>query len=187
LTGVDDPAERVGGTTGRGGLVRGARVDIVSADVRQIARVVAVVDAIARDGAVTVPAPVHDIRRRDDLRRGDGPAVCCSTGSRRRLFARVHPLLAGRFRVIVPDLLGAGDSAQPEARPPHPAQAAYVLELLAPDVERFAVVGRRRRIAQLLALGGPASMPWSCSIHRLRSMASGGRAEAGPGRRFDDH
>jgi pimeloyl-ACP methyl ester carboxylesterase len=60
--------------------------------------------------------------------------------------------------VIVPDLLGAGDSAQPEGAPLHiRAQAAYVLELLAHlDVERFAVVGHGvgGGIAQLLALDG---------------------------------
>jgi dihydropteroate synthase len=52
LTGVDDPAERVEGTAGAVAWCAAHGVDIVRVhDVRQIARVVAVVDAIARDGA----------------------------------------------------------------------------------------------------------------------------------------
>jgi dihydropteroate synthase len=51
LTGVDDPAERVEGTAGAVAWCAAHGVDIVRVhDVRQIARVVAVVDAIARDG-----------------------------------------------------------------------------------------------------------------------------------------
>lgn len=95
------------------------------------------------------------------LDEGDGPAVVLLHGfpSSSFLWREFIPLLAGRFRVVVPDLLGAGDSAQPEGAPLHiRAQAAYVLELLAHlDVERFAVVGHGvgGGIAQLLALDGP--------------------------------
>ncbi|HWC70548.1 MAG TPA: alpha/beta hydrolase [Actinomycetota bacterium] len=68
------------------------------------------------------------------------------------------PLLAARFRVIAPDLPGAGRSVPAE----HVAldlttQAAGVRELLAGlDIERFAVVahGAGAGVAQLLALGG---------------------------------
>lgn len=67
-------------------------------------------------------------------------------------------LFASRFRVIVPDLLGAGDSDKPAGIPLNlPAQTGYVRELLAHlNVERFAVVGHGigGGIAQLLALEG---------------------------------
>ena len=94
------------------------------------------------------------------LDEGDGPAVVLLHGfpSSSFLWREFIPLLAGRFRVIVPDLLGAGDSAQPEVAALHiRAQAGYVRELLAHlDVERFAVVGHGvgGGIAQLLALDG---------------------------------
>jgi dihydropteroate synthase len=52
LTGVDDPAERVEGTAGAVAWCAAQGVDIVRVhDVRQMARVVRVVDAIAREGA----------------------------------------------------------------------------------------------------------------------------------------
>jgi 2-hydroxymuconate-semialdehyde hydrolase len=68
------------------------------------------------------------------------------------------PLLAPRFRVIVPDLLGAGESAKPADQPLHiRAQSTYVRELLDHlSIERFAVVGHGvgGGLAQLLALDG---------------------------------
>ena len=52
LTGVDDPSERVEGTAGAVAWCSAQGVDIVRVhDVRQMARVVRVVDAIARDPA----------------------------------------------------------------------------------------------------------------------------------------
>jgi pimeloyl-ACP methyl ester carboxylesterase len=67
------------------------------------------------------------------------------------------PLFASRFRVIAPDLLGAGDSMQLEHASLHiGAQAGYVRELLRDlGVERYAVVGHALGggIAQLLAVG----------------------------------
>ena len=129
----------------------------------QIARVVAVVDAIARDGdAVTVPQHRFTTSGGEMayLDEGDGPAVVLLHGfpSSSFLWREFIPLLAGRFRVIAPDLLGAGDSAQPEDAALHiRAQAAYVRELLAHlGVERFAVVGHGvgGGVAQLLALDG---------------------------------
>jgi len=68
------------------------------------------------------------------------------------------PLLAPRFRVVAPDLLGAGDSAKPVDRPLHiRAQAVYVRELLAHlEIDRYAVVAHAvgGALAQLLALDG---------------------------------
>jgi 2-hydroxymuconate-semialdehyde hydrolase len=68
------------------------------------------------------------------------------------------PQLASRFRVIVPDLLGAGESAKPLDAPLDiRAQAGYVRELLAHlAVERYAVIGHGvgGGVAQLLALDG---------------------------------
>jgi 2-hydroxymuconate-semialdehyde hydrolase len=92
---------------------------------------------------------------------GNGAAVVLLHGfpSSSFLWREFIPLLAGRFRVIVPDLLGAGDSAQPESAPLHiRAQAGYVRELLTHlGVERFAVVGHGvgGGIAQLMALDAP--------------------------------
>jgi pimeloyl-ACP methyl ester carboxylesterase len=66
------------------------------------------------------------------------------------------PALAARFRVIAPDLLGAGESAMPEDRPIDiAAQAGYVRELLDHlEIGRFAVVahGTGGAVAQLLAI-----------------------------------
>ena len=68
------------------------------------------------------------------------------------------PLLASRFRVIAPDLLGTGDSDEPAtAELSLRAQAGYVGELLdALAVERCAVLGHGfgGGVAQLLALDG---------------------------------
>jgi pimeloyl-ACP methyl ester carboxylesterase len=66
------------------------------------------------------------------------------------------PMLSSRFRVIVPDLLGTGDSEKPVGAPLGlVAQAGYIRELLvALDVERYAVIGLSvgGGVAQLLAL-----------------------------------
>jgi dihydropteroate synthase len=52
LTGVDDPSERVEGTAGAVAWCAAQGVDVVRVhDVREMARVVRVVDAIARDGS----------------------------------------------------------------------------------------------------------------------------------------
>jgi pimeloyl-ACP methyl ester carboxylesterase len=93
---------------------------------------------------------------------GEGPAVVLLHGFPQSSFAwrDLAGLLAGRFRVIAPDLLGAGDSAKPEDAPLDiRAQSVYVRELLEGlGVDRFGVVGAGHGggIAQLLAVDGGA-------------------------------
>lgn len=74
------------------------------------------------------------------------------------LWREFVPLLAPWFRVVAPDLLGAGDSEKPEGAELHiRAQAGYVRELLPRlGIEEFAVVGHSHGggIAQLLAFEG---------------------------------
>jgi 2-hydroxymuconate-semialdehyde hydrolase len=92
---------------------------------------------------------------------GDGPAVVLLHGfpTSSHLWRDVVPLLAPRFRVIAPDLLGYGASSKPddEASLTVPAQADHVRELLRRlDVHEYAVVGHDvgGGVAQLLALDG---------------------------------
>ncbi len=91
---------------------------------------------------------------------GEGPAVVLLHGFPQSSFVwrDLAGLLAGRFRVIAPDLLGAGDSDKDADTPlDMRAQSGYVRELLAGlGVDRFGVVGAGHGggIAQLLALGG---------------------------------
>lgn len=95
-----------------------------------------------------------------ELGEPDTPAVVLLHGfpSSSYLWRHVAPLFAPWMRVIVPDLLGAGDS---EKAPGAPlglvAQTGYVRELLeALEVSSFAAVGHGfgGGIAQLLALQG---------------------------------
>ena len=76
------------------------------------------------------------------------------------MWSDLSGLLAGRFRVIAPDLLGAGDSDQPRDAPLDlAAQSGYVGELLdLLSLERVAAVGEGfgGGVAQLLALDGRA-------------------------------
>jgi pimeloyl-ACP methyl ester carboxylesterase len=91
---------------------------------------------------------------------GDGPVVVLLHGFPQSSFVwrDLGPLLSSRFRVIVPDLLGSGDSDKPAGVPLGlVAQAGYVCELLeALGVERYAVIGHSvgGGVAQLLALDG---------------------------------
>jgi pimeloyl-ACP methyl ester carboxylesterase len=91
---------------------------------------------------------------------GDGPPVLLLHGFPQSsfLWRDLAGLLAGRFRVIAPDLLGAGDSDKPDGAPLGiVAQAGYVRELLEQlEVDRFGVVGASHGggVAQLLALEG---------------------------------
>lgn len=89
---------------------------------------------------------------------GDGPAVVLLHGFPQSSFVwrDLAPLLSSRFRVIVPEMLGTGDSEKPVGVPLGlAAQARYVRELLeALGVERYAVIGHSvgGGVAQLLAL-----------------------------------
>jgi 2-hydroxymuconate-semialdehyde hydrolase len=89
---------------------------------------------------------------------GEGPPVLLLHGfpTSSYLWRGLIPLMASRFRVIAPDLLGYGDSARPDAAALDlPAQAGYVRELLDHlGVERAAIVGHGEGggVAQLLAL-----------------------------------
>jgi 2-hydroxymuconate-semialdehyde hydrolase len=94
------------------------------------------------------------------LDEGKGPAVVLLHGTltSSRLWREFVPLLAGRFRVIAPDLLGHGASTPTaEARLDIAGHARAVHELLVEiGVDRFAVVGHGSGggVAQLLALDG---------------------------------
>ena len=91
---------------------------------------------------------------------GEGSAVLLLHGFPQSSFVwrDLAPLLAWRFRVLAPDLLGAGDSDKPADAPLSlDAQTGYVRELLASlGVERFAAIGHGfgGGIAQRLALDG---------------------------------
>jgi len=91
---------------------------------------------------------------------GDGPAVVLLHGFPVSSFVwrDLGRLLSSRFRVIVPDLLGTGDSEKPDGVPLGLiAQAGYVRELLdALGVRRCAVIGLSvgGGVAQLLAMDG---------------------------------
>jgi pimeloyl-ACP methyl ester carboxylesterase len=93
---------------------------------------------------------------------GEGPAVVLLHGFplHSLTWRGIGPMLAPRFRVIVPDLLGSGSSAQPTDVPLGVrAQARYVRELLTElGVERFAVIGHGTggAVAQALAAEGGA-------------------------------
>jgi len=89
---------------------------------------------------------------------GDGPPVVLIHGFPQSAFVwrDLGPLLSSRFRVIVPDMLGSGDSDRPVDEPIGlVAQAGYVAELVrALDIERYAVIGHSvgGGVAQLLAI-----------------------------------
>ena len=94
------------------------------------------------------------------LDEGDGPVVLLLHGfpTSSALWREFVPLLAGRFRVIVPDLMGSGDSIPAEdVSLDLAAHAASIRALLTRlGVERFAAVGHGvgGGVAQLLALDG---------------------------------
>ena len=92
---------------------------------------------------------------------GDGAAVVLLHGfpTHADLWRNLVPILAPRFRVVAPDLLGYGDSGKPgDADLSISAQAGYVPELLERlGVDEFAAVGHGAGggVAQLLALEAP--------------------------------
>ena len=92
---------------------------------------------------------------------GHGPAVLLLHGFplSSHLWRDLIPVLAGRHRVIAPDLLGLGDSGKPGgAALDIRAQTAYIVELLDHlGVERVAPIGHSTGggVAQLLAATHP--------------------------------
>ncbi len=102
------------------------------------------------------------------------------------LWREFVPLLAGRFRVIVPDLLGSGDSKpDDDARLDLRAQTDIVTALLADlGVDRFAVVGHGvgGGIAQMLALDGfRCGRDGAPGCGGVRRVAVGGDRQGDPG------
>ena len=95
------------------------------------------------------------------VEEGEGPAVVMLHGFPQSSYVWRHaiPVLSSRFRVIVPDQLGTGQSERPvDARLDLRAQAGYVAELLEGlGVGRYAAIGHSYGggIAQLLALDHP--------------------------------
>ena len=92
---------------------------------------------------------------------GEGPAVLLLHGfpTSSHLWRDLVPILAPRFRVIAPDLLGYGDSEKPDdpERTTIASQASVMRELLRSlDIPEVAVVGHDigGGVAQLLALEG---------------------------------
>jgi 2-hydroxymuconate-semialdehyde hydrolase len=91
---------------------------------------------------------------------GDGPPVVLLHGfpTSSYLWRGLVPLLAARFRVVAPDLLGYGDSDHPRDAPLDiAAQADYVRELVDHlELDRFALVAHAHGggVAQLLVLAG---------------------------------
>jgi pimeloyl-ACP methyl ester carboxylesterase len=94
---------------------------------------------------------------------GEGPAVVLLHGfpSSSYLWRREIPMLAGRMRVIAPDLLGYGESDKPPGAPLSlAAHAGYIGELLSGlGVGSAALVGHDigGGVAQLLATSGLAT------------------------------
>ncbi|MBX3607124.1 MAG: alpha/beta hydrolase [Piscinibacter sp.] len=117
-------------------------------------------------------AALHDV---------DGTAIFARTGGRadgvpllllhgfpqsHAMWHRVAARLAPRFRLVLPDLRGYGDSAKPDGGPDH---AAYSKRAMAADMlglmrrlghERFCVAGHDRgaRVAHRLALDAPQAV-----------------------------
>jgi 2-hydroxymuconate-semialdehyde hydrolase len=92
---------------------------------------------------------------------GEGPAVLLLHGfpESSYVWRDLAPLLASRFRVIVPDLIGTGESAKPADAPLGLiAQARYTRELVEGlGIDRIAVIGHSigGGVAQLLAMDAP--------------------------------
>ena len=121
---------------------------------------------------------------------GDGPALLLLHGFPLSSFQwrAFIPHLAPKFRVIAPDLLGAGDSDKPQD-PDHlriRPQAAAMRELLdALDVDRYAVVGAGvgGGIAQRLAVdhtGAEAMVLMNCPAFDMWPSEDARRAAARP-------
>ena len=108
---------------------------------------------------------------------GSGPPVLLLHGHPRThaTWARVAPLLAGRFTVVCPDLRGYGESSKPATTPDHAsyskrAMAGNCVALMrALGHERFCLTGHDRGtyVAQRLALDSPGSVRRLCLMEGI--------------------
>ena len=108
---------------------------------------------------------------------GSGPPVLLLHGHPRThaTWARVAPLLAGRFTVVCPDLRGYGESAKPATTPDHAsyskrAMAGNCVALMrALGHERFCLAGHDRGtyVAQRLAFDSPGSVRRLCLMEGI--------------------
>ncbi len=109
---------------------------------------------------VTIPVPTEAGHIRA-YTGGDGPPVLLLHGypQSRTMWHRVAPVLAERFRLVIPDLRGYGQSGAPR---PDPGATLYSKRAMAADqvavmdhlgIDRFAVVGHDRggRVGHRLA------------------------------------
>jgi haloacetate dehalogenase len=108
---------------------------------------------------------------------GSGPPVLLLHGHPRThaTWARLAPLLAGRFTVVCPDLRGYGQSSKPATAPDH---APYSKRAMAGDCvalmralghEMFCLAGHDRGsyVAQRLALDSPGSVRRLCLMEGI--------------------
>ena len=111
---------------------------------------------IPADDRRRAPTSGGELAYTDD---GDGPVVVLIHGFPQSSFVwrDLGPLLSSRFRVIVPDMLGSGDSDKPEhdsrsgsSRRPATSASCWMVS----EIERYAVIGHSvgGGVAQLLAL-----------------------------------
>ena len=87
-----------------------------------------------------------------------------SKASWRHLCARLHP----RFRVVVPDLVGFGDSGKPSLKD-HPEEQRYSVSMFARHVRLFIEeLGLRRLLLVGNSLGGAVVLESICTADELR-------------------
>src|SRR6478736_6108272 len=115
---------------------------------------------------------IHGHRRAFRI-AGAGPALLLihGVGDNSTTWSTVHSMLAQRFTVIAPDLLGHGQSDKPRADYSVPAYANGMRDLLSVlDVERVTVIGH--------SLGGGVAMQFAYQfphlVDRLILVGAGG-------------
>lgn len=115
---------------------------------------------------------IHGYRRAFRI-AGSGPALLLihGVGDNSTTWSTVHSMLAQRFTVIAPDLLGHGQSDKPRADYSVPAYANGMRDLLSVlDIERVTVVGH--------SLGGGVAMQFAYQfphlVDRLILVGAGG-------------
>jgi pimeloyl-ACP methyl ester carboxylesterase len=115
---------------------------------------------------------IHGYRRAFRI-AGSGPALLLihGVGDNSTTWSTVHSMLAQRFTVIAPDLLGHGQSDKPRADYSVPAYANGMRDLLSVlDIERVTVIGH--------SLGGGVAMQFAYQfphlVDRLILVGAGG-------------